>query len=220
MLNSSVHDRLDRGEHPRQVLGLAAGHHRGDRDLLDGRRRRGRAARWRRRRTARGSCPSSMRSTRSSVGGTTGSPSVQPRSNITSISSSASASSMRREREHAPPRSARAARRRDRGRRSAIRSPGASPGRSSPSPATPVIRSHSGRASRRCARPRRRRRRGCSVGTVSIVVVPADAEIAVVDGGRRAGEVRVVLRVHGEIQRGIESRRAPARPSGTSRTRA
>ena len=27
--------RLDRGDHPRQVLGLAAGHHRVDRDLLD-----------------------------------------------------------------------------------------------------------------------------------------------------------------------------------------
>ena len=31
-----VADRFDRGEHPRQVLGQAAGHHGGDGDLLDG----------------------------------------------------------------------------------------------------------------------------------------------------------------------------------------
>ena len=35
MLNSSVHAAFDRGEHDRQVLGPAAGHHRVDRDLLD-----------------------------------------------------------------------------------------------------------------------------------------------------------------------------------------
>ena len=50
----------------------------------------------------RGWCRSSIRSTRSSVGGTTGRPSVQPRSNSASISSSASASSTRRARS-APP---------------------------------------------------------------------------------------------------------------------
>ena len=37
MLNSLGARRLDGGQHPRQVLGLAAGHHRGDRHLLDGR---------------------------------------------------------------------------------------------------------------------------------------------------------------------------------------
>ena len=35
MLNSSVHTASTRGDHPRQVLGLAAGHHGVDRDLLD-----------------------------------------------------------------------------------------------------------------------------------------------------------------------------------------
>ena len=42
--------------------------------------------------------PVSMRSTRSGVGGTTGSPSVQPRSNIASASSSAAPRSTRRDR--------------------------------------------------------------------------------------------------------------------------
>ena len=48
------------------------------------------------------SVPSSMRSTRASVGGTTGSPSLQPRSNIASASSSRSASCTRRAWSFAP----------------------------------------------------------------------------------------------------------------------
>ena len=48
-------------------------------------------------RRPRASVPVNIRSTRSSVGGTTGNPSVQPRSNIASISSSRVAISIRRE---------------------------------------------------------------------------------------------------------------------------
>ena len=78
MLNSSVHGGLDRGEHHRQVLGLAAGHHRVDRRpsrRCTSTRSGGTTAT-----ISSGArvVPSSIRSTRSSVGGTTGRPSVQP----------------------------------------------------------------------------------------------------------------------------------------------
>ena len=86
--------------------------------------------------------PSSMRSTRSSVGGTTGRPSVQPRENIASNSSSSSASSMRRECSRPPSK---------RTRRPSTRSgstlsephPGRITGSSAPRSATPVMRCHS-----------------------------------------------------------------------------
>ena len=151
--------RLDRGEHDGQVLGLAAGHHRVDGDLLDGALARGRAARRRRPRRARGSCPSSMRSTRASVGGTTGRPSVQPRSNIASISSSSVGELDAAAAQHRRRRSARAARRRGRGRPTASRSRAGTRAGSAPRPSTPVSASHCGAVPADGAlRPRRRRR--------------------------------------------------------------
>ena len=81
MLNSSLQIASTIGDHPRQVLGLAPGHHRVDRDLLDGdldevRRHDGDdVAR------ARASCPRASAARAPAVGGTTGRPSVQPRSN-------------------------------------------------------------------------------------------------------------------------------------------
>ena len=94
--------RFDRREDPGQVLGFAAGHHRGDRDLLDGDLDE---IGWDGRDDVGGArlVPVSIAITRSSVGGTTGSPSVQPRVNIISISSSASATSMRRDESVDPP---------------------------------------------------------------------------------------------------------------------
>ena len=119
--------------------------------------------------TAAGSrvVPSSMRRTRSSVGGTTGSPSVQPRAYIASMSSSRSASSTRRERSLPPA---------NRTRSSSTRSgstlsephPGRAGGRSAPRVSTAVIRRHSSRdhpTVRSTSRPPATR---MSVGTVSI----------------------------------------------------
>ena len=111
-----VADRLDRGEHPRQVLGEAAGHHGGDGDLLDGdvdevRRHRGDDVLRR-----RGSCPraSAARAPRS-AGRRAGrrssrgrrSPRTRPPARRARCAGRAAGR----------PRSARAARRRDRDRR-------------------------------------------------------------------------------------------------------
>ena len=86
-LNAGSQAASTDGEHHREVLGAAAGHDRVDRQLLDGRapevRRHlgdelvARRASWR----------ASIASTRSRDGGTTGSPSVTPRSNQASKSS-------------------------------------------------------------------------------------------------------------------------------------
>ena len=88
--------------------------------------------------------PVSMRITRSSVGGTTGKPSVHPRSNMASNSSSAAAVSTRRADNTVAPK---------RTRNSSTRSgstlndphPGRKAGRFPPSDPTPVTRSHSSR---------------------------------------------------------------------------
>jgi len=111
--------------------------------------------------------PESIASTRFSVGGTSGRPSLQPRSNIASTSSSSSASSTRRERSTPPPK---------RTRRSGARSgatesepqPGRQSGKPSPSPSTPVSCCHSSRC-----QPRLRSRSTppstrISVGTASM----------------------------------------------------
>ena len=88
--------------------------------------------------------PVSIRSTRSSVGGTTGRPSVKPRSNIDSISSSRSASSMRRAFSTWPSNRARNASTRS-GSTLFEPQPGRITGRSSPRCSMPVIRCHSAR---------------------------------------------------------------------------
>ena len=88
--------------------------------------------------------PVSMCITRSSVGGTTGKPSVQPRLNIISMTSSATATSTRRAARIDPP---------NRTRNASTRSgstliephPGRIAGSPSPRPSRPVIRSHSAR---------------------------------------------------------------------------
>ena len=111
--------------------------------------------------------PVSIRSTRSSVGGTTGRPSLKPRSNIASMSSSRSASSIRRLCSALPPN--RAARWCSRSGSTLIEpQPGRITGRSAPSPVTPVIRCQSARAQptvRSTSTPPTTR---ISVGTVSI----------------------------------------------------
>ena len=71
-------------------LRRAAGHHRVDRHLLHGRVARRTAAPRRRRPAGRGCAARASRTTRSGVGGTTGRPSVTPRSCSASIGSSSS----------------------------------------------------------------------------------------------------------------------------------
>ena len=74
--------------------------------------------------------------------------------------------------------------------------PGRITGRSAPSVGDAGERLPVDRATnRRCARPRRRRRRGCSVGTVSMSWCQLTARSASWIGRRIAGERRVVLRV-------------------------
>ena len=110
--------------------------------------------------------PSSMRRTRASVGGTTGRPSVQPRSNRASNSSSRAASSMRRLRRTLPPKRTASSSLRF---GSTLREPhpGRQSGRSGPSPVRPVNASHCPRSQptvRAASSPCSKRRR---VGTVS-----------------------------------------------------
>ena len=88
--------------------------------------------------------PCSMRMTRCSVGGTTGSPSVQPRSNMASNSSSRSATSTRRALSTEPPKRTRNLSTRS-GSTLSEPQPGRNAGRSGPSPDTAVTRSHSSR---------------------------------------------------------------------------
>ena len=88
--------------------------------------------------------PSSMAITRASVGGTTGRPSLQPRANIISRSSSASATSIRRERSTLPPWRTRSSSTRS-GSTLMLPHPGRTGGRSGPSPSTPLSDSQSAR---------------------------------------------------------------------------
>ncbi len=143
MLNSLVARRLDRGQHPREVLGYAA--RPSPRRSPPSRRSfpRGPAARPRRSSDGARVVPVSIRMTRSSVGGTTGRPSLQPRSNIISMSSSASATSMRRDASTDAPNRTRSTSTRS-GSTLIDPQPGRITGRPSPRPATPVMRSHSG----------------------------------------------------------------------------
>ena len=160
MLNSSVQVASTRGEHQRQVLGLAAGHHRVDRDLLDraldevGRHdgddvvgRAGRALEH----------PQHARLGRRHDRQAVGPAAVEQRLQLVLERRRARrGGSAARD-----PRTARAARRPGRGRPTAIRSPDACTGRSAPRSVTPVSACHEGREpSRRCGRPRRRPRRG------------------------------------------------------------
>ena len=143
--------------------------------------------------------PSSIRSTRSSVGGTTGRPSVQPRVNIASMSSSSSASSTRRERSRPPSKRTRSSSTRS-GSTLIEPQPGRMTGRSSPSPSRPVIRCQSARDQptvRSTSTPSTTR---ISVGTVSMAwcqLTARSSSWSAVDAGR---ERRVVLRVHGEVE--------------------
>ena len=86
-LKASSSAASTRREHDREVRGAAAGEHRAGRHALE--RRLAHAGRHRAERCAAGRGPPSIAATRSGVGGTTGRPSVQPRSNRSSCSSSA-----------------------------------------------------------------------------------------------------------------------------------
>ena len=149
--------------------------------------------------------PSSMRSTRSSVGGTTGNPSVHPRVNIASRSSSRSASSTRRDRSRPPSK---------RSRSSSTRS------------GSTLIDPHPGRIDRQLlaevgdagdplpvgTRPAdgalhllavddaHQRRHGLDL------VVPAEREVAVVHGVDAGREGRIVLGVDRDVAAGDERR--------------
>ena len=194
MLNSSVHAASTAASTTGQVLGPAAGHHRVDRDLLDraldevGRHDRddvvGRARRAR-----------DMRATRSTVGGTSGRPSLQPRAYIASASSSASPSSTRA-RAAASARS-RATSRASTTSGSCVREPqpGRQSGRRRPRPSTPVNASHWLRSQPSSALDdlavldAQQRRHGVDVER------ERDLEVAVVARADAVGERRVVLRV-------------------------
>ena len=152
--------RLDRGQHPRQVLGLAAGHHRVDRHLLDGhldevgRHDRhdlvGRAGRARRASAAPAPRSAARPAARRSSRGRTSSRS-RPRRRPARCAATASTT---------PPNRT----------RSVVDEIGVDAQRSAAGPERGQVVAESGdagercplaaAASRRCARPRRRRRRG------------------------------------------------------------
>ena len=214
MLNSSVQARLDRGEHDRQVLGPAAGHHRVDRDLLDRALDEvGRDDAPRPRRAAR-VVPSSMRSTRASVGGTTGRPSVQPRSNIASTSSSSVGQLDPPAAQHG---SAEA-------HPQLVDAIGVDRQRAAPGPVVGQAGAEAGLAgerlplrrvaSRPAGRPRRRRRTRSRVGTVSISWCHETASDVSSDDRNRLRERRIVLAEDREHDATLEQlARGPARPS-------
>ena len=114
---------LDRGDDHGQILRSTPGHHRVDRDLLDGAFHEvGRDDRDDLLRVA-GGAGEHPHDTRAAVGGTSGRPSDQPRSNMASASSSSSPSSTRRACSWRSP---------TRGRAGARRSPGPACGNRNP----------------------------------------------------------------------------------------
>ena len=161
-----------------------------------------------------------MRRTRASVGGTTGRPSVQPRSNMASISSSRSASSTRRQRSTDPPKRTRSSSATvgvDRQRAASgpqLRKVGAEVGHAGELlPTTPG-------ASRRCARPlvavldAQQGRDGLDV------VVPGHGQVRVVDGGRApAGNAGSSCAYTVSRSRPSPARRGPVRRAGRSGSR-
>ena len=224
MLNSSVHAASTAASTTGRYSGLAAGHHRVDRDLLDraldevGRHDGDDLVR------ARGSCPRACAAPAPRSAATTGRPSVQPRSNSASTSSSSSASSTRRLRSIDAAEAHARARRRGRGRRDSEPQPGRMLGqvRAEPGHAgerLPLPRA----ASRRSGRPPRRPSTRISVGTVSMSWCQLTARSVSSHGGDPGGERRVVLRVDGE-RRGAagelcEHRARRARRSGSRASR-
>ena len=217
MLNSSVHAASTAGQHHREVLGLAAGHHRVDGDLLDGALdevgrddrddlvgRAGRALEH-----ARAPWPRWAR--------TTGRPSVQPRANRASASSSRSASSTRRLRRTEPLKRTRSSSTRL-GSTDSDPQPGRNSGRSAPRPATPLTASHCGRC-QPTVRSTSRAVDHRSASARSRCRGASEGQVGVEHGVEAVGEGGVVLGVDGEPRAGSELRSTGATISHVSHSR-
>ena len=184
-----------------------------DRDLYEVRRHR-----RPRSRRATGSCPSSIRSTRSSVGGTTGRPSVQPaiehRFDLVFELGDLDPAAVQDDAAEAHPQLV------DEVGVDATSSriPAGTPGGPRRGRSTPVSASHCVPAPADGAFGLDPAVDRMSVGTVSMSWCQRHARSASWIGARAAGERRVVLGVHRQRRRPPPARAAPVPPSGTSRT--